>query len=309
MKAKLLLPVMAAGLFGLAGCIVDGFGLGERFPKDFHYSYPLKDGGRLSIETFNGSVDISGWDEQTVDISGTKYGPSPQAADSLTIETNHLPDSVSIRVVRPSERWGPWGARFLVKIPRRAVVDLVRTSNGQVHVTGGAGPSRLRSSNAAIRVEELQGDVDAQTSNGMVELVDVTGDAVVRTSNSRIRADHLQGSLQANTSNGAIAASLSGAANRPLRLETSNSSVEATLPQKFDNDVRIRTSNGHITLRLPAEANARVQAHTSNSAITSDFEVRAQGEFSKNRLDGTIGAGGPLLDLTTSNAGIRLQKM
>lgn len=309
MRAKLLVPVVATAVLALAGCVVDGFGLGERFSKDFHYSYPLKDGGRLSIETFNGNVEVSGWDEQTVDISGTKFGPSPDAADSLPIETDHLADSVSIRVVRPSGRWGSWGARFLVKIPRRAVVDLIRTSNGQIHVIDAAGPSRLRSSNGAIRVEALQGGVDAQTSNGMVELVDVTGDTVVRTSNGRIRADHLQGSLQANTSNGAIAASLSGKASRPLRLQTSNGGVDATLQQNFDNDVRIRTSNGHITLRLPAEANARVQAQTSNSGITSDFEVRAQGEFSKNRLDGTIGAGGPLLDLTTSNAGIRLLKM
>ena len=29
----------------------------------------------------------------------------------------------------------------------------------------------------------------------------------------------------------------------------------------------------------------------------------------KNRIDGVIGSGGPLLDLTTSNAGIRLVKM
>jgi hypothetical protein len=309
MRGKLLIPVVAAGLLGLAGCVVDGLGLGERFSKDFHYSYPLKDGGRLSIETFNGSVDISGWDEPTVDISGTKYGPSSQAADSLPIETDHLPDSVSIRVVRPSTRWGPWGARFQVKMPRRAVVELIRTSNGQIHVLDGAGPSRLRSSNGAIRLEGLQGDVDAQTSNGMVELVDVTGNAVVHTSNGRIRADHLQGSLQANTSNGTISASLSGTAGRPLRLDTSNGGVDATLPQKFDSDVRIHTSNGHITLRLPAEANARVEAQTSNSGITSDFEVRAQGAFSKNRLDGTIGTGGPLLDLSTSNAGIRLVKM
>lgn len=309
MRAKLLVAVVAAATLGLAGCMVDGFGLGQRFNKDFHYSYPLKDGGRLSIETFNGSVDVSGWDEQTVDISGTKYGPSPDAADSLQIEAGHLPDSVSIRVVRPSAHWGPWGARFLVKMPRRAVVDLIRTSNGQIHVTDGTGPSRLRSSNGAIRVEALRGDVDAQTSNGMVELVDVSGDAVVRTSNGRIRADHLAGSLQATTTNATITAGLSGAAGRPLRLETSNGGVDAILPEKFDSDVRIHTSNGHITLHLPAEANARVQAQTSNSAITSDFEVRAQGAFSKSRLDGAIGAGGPLLDLSTSNAAIRLLKM
>jgi hypothetical protein len=34
-----------------------------------------------------------------------------------------------------------------------------------------------------------------------------------------------------------------------------------------------------------------------------------RGEFSKNRLEGVIGNGGPLIDLTTSNGSIRLLKM
>jgi hypothetical protein len=71
-------------------------------------------------------------------------------------------------------------------------------------------------------------------------------------------------------------------------------------------DVRVSTKNGGITLRLPESTNARVVARTSNSSITTDFEITAHGEISKNRLDGVIGAGGPLIDLSTSNGGIRL---
>lgn len=73
--------------------------------------------------------------------------------------------------------------------------------------------------------------------------------------------------------------------------------------------MRINTSNGHITLHLPLEANARVLARTSNASITSEFDVRAEGELNKTRMDGVIGTGGPLLDLSTSNASIRLLKM
>jgi hypothetical protein len=36
--------------------------------------------------------------------------------------------------------------------------------------------------------------------------------------------------------------------------------------------------------------------------------VRAQGEIGRNRLDGVIGSGGPLIDLTTSNGAIHLRK-
>jgi hypothetical protein len=54
--------------------------------------------------------------------------------------------------------------------------------------------------------------------------------------------------------------------------------------------------------------NARLSAHTSNSSIETDFEIRAQGELSKNRLEGVLGSGGPLIDLNTSNGSIRLVK-
>jgi Putative adhesin len=309
MRVKLLVPLLAAGLIGATGCYIDDFGGFGRFPKDFHYSYPLKSGGRLSLESFNGTVDLSGWDQETVDISGTKYGPSPDAADSLKIEIDNSPDSVSVRAVRPSELRGGWGVRFVVKMPRRAVLDLIKTSNGQIRVMDGSGPARLRTSNGQIHVQAFQGSVDAQTSNGSVELTDMTGEAMVRTSNGHIHADNHKGPLQASTSNGTITANLAATGDRPLRLETSNGSVDLTLPAKFDTDVRVNSSNGHITLHLPAEVNARLQARTNNASVTSDFEVRAQGEFRKNRLDGVIGNGGPLLDLTTSNASIRLMRM
>ena len=233
MRGTLLFPLLLAGLLGSAGCYIDDFGGFGRFPKDFHYSYPLKAGGRLSVEGFNGSVEVSGWDQETVDISGTKYGPNADDVDSLKIEINNSPDSVSVRAVRPSDFRGRWGTRYSIRAPRRAVLDLINTSNGEIHLIDGSGPGRFHTSNGAIRLETFQGSVDAQTSNAPVELTDVTGEAVVRTSNGRIHADHLKGSLQANTSNGIISVDLAAAGDRPLRLETSNGPVDVTLPAKF----------------------------------------------------------------------------
>jgi hypothetical protein len=43
--------------------------------------------------------------------------------------------------------------------------------------------------------------------------------------------------------------------------------------------------------------------------VSSDFDVRTQGEISQHRLEGVIGNGGPLLDLSTSNGGIHLARL
>src|SRR5579864_8972086 len=129
MRAKLLLPVLAAAL---TGCDLEDLADNGRFSSDFHYAYPLRPGGSLSVESFNGGVEVTGWDRDTVDISGTKYGPTQQAADGLRIDIDKAPDSVSIRAVRPSDRRNNQGARFVIKIPRGVALARIVTSNGGI---------------------------------------------------------------------------------------------------------------------------------------------------------------------------------
>ena len=287
MDAKLLIPFVATAALGLSGCYIDHFDGGMRYHRDFHYSFPLSAGGRVSVESFNGGVEISTWDQNTVEIDGSKWGPTTEAADALRIDTDHTADSVSVRAVKPSEWRQNLGARFELKVPRGALIDRIVTSNGGIRMESGVGPARLRTSNGSIHVQGLRGRVDAQTSNGPIELVDVDGDASLHTSNGHIHADHLTGDIDASTSNGGIDLSMNG---------------------KLAG-VRAHTSNGGITVRLPEPVNARVVAQTSNSSIQSDFDVRMSGEFSKHRLEGSVGNGGPLIDLTTSNGPIRILRM
>ncbi|HYW46105.1 MAG TPA: DUF4097 family beta strand repeat-containing protein [Bryobacteraceae bacterium] len=308
MRLKFLLPAIAAGLLSLTACDVTDWGGFGHFTRDFHYSHPLRSGGRLSIESFNGSVEISPWDQDTVDISGTKYGPTQQAAEDLKIEIDHSPDAVSIRVVRPYDRRNNLGARFVIKVPHAVLLDRITTSNGSIHTVDGAGPARLKTSNGSISVQGLRGSLDAQTSNASVELVDVEGDVVAHSSNGRFRAERLRGNLEAVTSNNSVHAEIVGA-DGPIHLETSNGPVELTLPQGFGRGIRASTNNGSITLHLPGSLNAHVLAHTSNASITTDFDVNVRGEISTRQMDANIGAGGPLIDLSTSNGPIRLLKM
>jgi hypothetical protein len=309
MTRKLLLWALVPCLAGLVGCDLEDLGV-ARYSKDFHYTYPLQSGGKLSLETFNGSVEITGWDRNMVEIDGTKYGPSQEAADALRVDISDTLTAIEIHVNRPSDFRGNRGARFSVKMPRKAVLDRVASSNGSIVVEGAAGPASLHTSNGSIRVADFDDNIDAHTSNGAVELMDIGGEANVSTSNGRIRVEGLKGSLDAHTSNSSITVSLAGAhPSRSPRLETSNGPVDLTLPGGFDRGVRANTSNAPITLRMPDGINAHIFARTNNSSISSDFEMRVQGVANKNNLDAAMGAGGPLLDLSTSNAPIRLRRL
>jgi DUF4097 and DUF4098 domain-containing protein YvlB len=306
MRAKSVLATgaLSAALLSLTSCIV-GVGDWERFSKDFHSNYPLKPGGRLTVETFNGSVDISGWDQDTVDISGTQYGPSQEEADNLKVNIDTSPDSVSVRVPRPSIRRNNQGARLVIKIPRNTRLDRITTSNSSLRTQDGSGPALLRTSNGSIRVADLHGDLDAETSNSSIELQGVSGDSSAHTSNGHIQAERLGGSLDAHTSNSSVHADITRT-DRTVRIGTSNGGVELTLPPDFSSGVHVDTTNGPVTLRLAEGTNARISARTSNASISTEFEVRAQGEIGKNHLDGVIGSGGPLIELNTNNGSIRL---
>lgn len=307
MRAKLILPAIAAGLVVLAGCEFEDLGGFERYHEDFHYSYPLKAGGRLSVDGFNGSVEVSVWDQETVDISGTKYARTQEDTHDLKIEVDHSADSVSIRAIRPSMRHGNYGAKFAIKVPKGVVLDHLTTSNGAIRTWDGAGPARLKTSNGHVEVRRLKGTLNAETSNGPVELQDIDGAVEIRTSNGHIRADGLRGALDATTSNSSIHAVLEKV-DGSVRVQSSNGGIDLTLPPNTQSAVRAHTSNNGITLHLPGDVNARLSAGTSNASISTDFEMRMRGEISKHHIEGTIGNGGPLIDLGTSNGQIRVLK-
>ncbi len=253
---------------------------------------------------------MRGWDKDSIDIDGTKSARNSDLLHEIKIDIANTPDSIRIRAVRPSVRMGNMGVSFVLSVPRKVLLDRIQSSNGSVRVSDIEGNARLRSSNGSVKVSGFKGDVDASTSNGSVELSQFTGGATLRTSNGSIRAEGVRGFLEAVTSNGSVDARVVEAGGgRPIRVESSNGRVVLAVESLKDTDIQASTSNSSLTVKLPGSANARLKASTSNSSIHSDFEVTARGSISKNRLEGTIGSGGPLLDLHSSNGSIRIQRL
>jgi hypothetical protein len=284
MRAKPVLALIPT-LVILAGCEFDDMGDFGRYHEDFHYNYPLKSGGRITVEGFNGGIEISPWEQENVDISGTRYARSQDAISEIRIEVDHTADAVSVRATRPTMRNGNFGARFVLKVPRNAVLERIVTSNGSIRASDGMGPARLRTSNGSVHVDRFRGDLHAETSNGAVDLNDVDGPVTAHTSNGAVRGKGFHGAVDVSTSNGGI------------DLMFASAPVPA---------IRAHTSNSGITVRLPGEVNAHLSAGTSNGSITSDFEMLTRGEVSRHHWEGTLGSGGPTIELQTSNGSVRI---
>jgi DUF4097 and DUF4098 domain-containing protein YvlB len=226
----------------------------------------------------------------------------------VKIEVSRTVSGVTIRTVPPLERTGNTGARYQVRLPRQAFLELVKSTNGSVRVSSIDRPVNIRTTNGAVRVAEVKGDVSAVSTNGALECVAIEGRLFVRTTNGRVKVEEVRGALEASTTNGTILASVAEIRDaRSLRLSTTNGSINLKLPQALRADVRASTSNGSIDVKIPAGANFNVSARTSSSSVRSDFSI--EGEVTKNRAEGKVGSGGPLLDLSTSNGGINLERL
>jgi len=311
MRTVLMVLGLAALVVALPGCDpADVLAGSARVREDFHYTEPLSAGGRLSVEGFNGSIELTAWDNPEVDITGTKSASTQELLDEIDIQVVGSGDSVRVQALRPDNRSGNRGVRFQIQAPREVVLELIQTSNGAIQVKGFEGDARLRTSNGSVTVRDLSGDVEARTSNASITLAQFTGSANLQSSNGSINADGIRGYLEAETSNASIDARVAETSpGRPYRLRSSNGSLNLTFDEVPTTDVIARTSNASVRLRLPADAAARLDAETSNSRVSSDFDVAVESSNDKQtRLKGTIGSGGPLLDLDSSNGRISIER-
>jgi hypothetical protein len=128
----------------------------------------------------------------------------------------------------------------------------------------------LRTHNGGIRVEGVRGRVDVEALNGGVSIRDV------------------QGALRGGTTNGGVMLELDG-------------------DRWVGEGVDLETTNGGVTVVIPERYNARLETGTVNGGMRVDFPITVQGMVGR-RLQTTLGAGGPLIRVRTTNGGVTLRR-
>jgi DUF4097 and DUF4098 domain-containing protein YvlB len=280
-----------------------------RVEARFHQTYPLQPGAKLTLENVNGSVEITAWDQNTLDITATRYAESQELLDQLKIDVSVSSGDALIRTLPPTQP-GDASVKYVIKAPRRVELSGIRSTNGSIRIDGLGAGANLRTTNGSVHATKTRGRLQIATSNGSVQIQDVEGDTEVRTSNGAVQASKIRGPVAATTSNGSVKVDLEDSRGGPVTLKTSNGGVDLNLGAVSRSDVQASTSNGSITVRIPASSGANVKAQTSrNSRISSDFDIREEGDTSPSRLEGIVGSGGPKLDLTTSQGSIRILKL
>jgi hypothetical protein len=165
----------------------------------------------------------------------------------------------------------------------------VDTAGGRVQARG---PQSVNDSGWSVSYEIFvpqTTDLVLKSINGGLTISDVRGQIRFDVTNGGVRLKRVAGDVSGATVNGGIQVELAGNIWDGRQLE-------------------VKTQNGGVTLAMPSGYSAHVQAETGMGRIQSDFPVTVAGGVTPRHLDFNVGAGGPLIHITTGNGGVRLKR-
>lgn len=125
-----------------------------------------------------------------------------------------------------------------------------------------------------------------------------------RTVNGALEANDLESDVQLTTVNGDVQVSTTGFAEAT----TVNGSIDAAMGAiDLRNGLSFKTVNGSIELDLPNDVDADIDAEWLNGGLESDLPIRLVGRMGRHSARGTIGDGGPAIEINTVNGSIRIR--
>jgi DUF4097 and DUF4098 domain-containing protein YvlB len=166
---------------------------------------------------------------------------------------------------------------------------------GSTHLEHIAGPIHFHTSRTDFQLARLDGEVEISPDSDL-SADQAVGPVVLTTRDRNITLDRIAGDVSVTNRNGTI---------------------DLTAAPPLGN-ITLADRNGTIKTTLPEHANFSVQAETSDGSIDNDFQLStsaSQSGASKDEdrenhksLTGTVGSGGPMIRITTSNGDISLHK-
>ena len=245
---------------------------GQEESEEFSKVLPLRSDGTFSLKNVNGSITITTWKEDKVDIKALKTTKGdPDKLKEVKIEVEVTTNSVSVNTIFPKGKNIRVSVNYEVKVPQGVNLSEVKSTNGSVYITGPVGHT------------------NASTTNGRIELDGAKGTVSLSSTNGRIEAVNIRGELDADTTNGTIVLEM----------------------LSFEDAIKAKTTNGSITLRVGSleKVNADFNARTTNGSISLDLPVTLKSmKKSRRSLEGQIGQGGPEISLRTTNGSIKITK-
>jgi hypothetical protein len=294
-SAVVQLAGLAAAAAALAACDIS-IGASEYSVRE-EKKFTLSGQAQLTISTFDGSIEIRGWDRNEVAVEVEKIGPDQKTVDRIQVRAAQDGNAITIDVPTPSPletsgiRRRP-SANLVVSVPAKSTVA-------------------ARSGDGSIKVRRVSGKIDLDTGDGSVRAEDVAGTLVVRTGDGDVYGRKVDGQAEIHTADGTV--SLDGVLTA-VKIETRDGGIDLTARpgSRTDGDWDVTTGDGNLQVEVPKGFGAEVDARTGDGRIRIDSltdapDSKKDDDEQREAVAGTLGGGGRALRLRTSSGSITVK--
>jgi hypothetical protein len=217
--------------------------------KEFNQTYPLQPGGSFELQNVNGTVDVQGWDRDTIEIRAVKTAKNRESdLELVSIDVDAKPGVVSVATRYPQNEGVEVAVEYTVHVPLCAHVEHLGTVNGTLRVSGIERVEDLRTVNGNIEVYEGGGSVHAHTTNGNVHL-------------ELLHVEDKSGAV-AETTNGSVLLAVPSDTQADLEARCLNGNFSSELPVAFESTLKPREMHGKL-----GRGGAPIRLHTVNGGI------------------------------------------
>ncbi|MDP8238022.1 MAG: DUF4097 family beta strand repeat-containing protein [Candidatus Hatepunaea meridiana] len=224
----------------------------------------------VSIETVNGSIEVTGYDgdQVTIDakmeVKGKKEDICKELLSEIEIKINEKGKELEIEADTKDKRGYSVSVSFKIQVPHRMKIE-AETVNGSIDVTDINGGANIETINGSLNCSNMICDVDAETINGSINFDDVSGE------------------LDAETINGSIDCESALEPPQSISFETINGKVNVELKGIPDAKLNIAAVNGNIKLKGFAEVELKRNARSFSSTLGS-----GAGSYDISTVNGSV---------------------
>ena len=197
--------------------------------KDVHRTLPLDSTGRLVIETYKGSIRVSTWDRNEVDVAvriEEDWGWFPDSIRHADLEVDARQREVRLKSDYHAHPFSFSGSQplfhYTIRMPRSAEL-------------------RIKDYKSESEIEGLSGDLEVNTYKGSLRARDLAGALTLNTYKGEVLAEFskFDKRSQVDTYKGTIELNLPRAAKFDLRADLGH---RAGLNSDFTRSASVRTS-------------------------------------------------------------------
>ena len=287
---------LAAAALALAACDITT-GASEYSVRE-EKAFTVSGAPTVALSTFDGSIEVRGWDRDEVVVEVEKVGPDQATAERIQVTATRNGSAITIDVRKPS----PLETTGMRRTPSANLVVSVPLKSAIV----------ARSGDGSISIRRVTGTLDLDTGDGSVRIAEVSGSIVARTGDGDVIGQKLDGQAEIRTGDGVVG--LDGVFTA-LTIETRDGAVEVTARRgsRTDGEWDVTTGDGDIRVEVPEGFGAEVDARTGDGRVRIDSITKARGENRDDHDDsesvtGRLGGGGKPLRLRTSSGSITVKR-